>query len=600
MTILQALNGYYDRMAARGEAELPGWSREKFGFCIVLAADGSVVDVQDLRDLSGKKPTVKLYQVPAGVKRTVGIASNFLWDKSAYVLGRTAGEGKRTAQEHEAFKGLHAERLASETDEGLVALRRFLAAWTPDQFAAPLFRDDMLDANIMFRLDGDRNYLHERPAAQALINVKAAAGDPAAGIHCLITGERGPAQRLHPTIKGVEGAQSSGAALVSFNLDAFTSLGKEQGDNAPTSEAAAFRYGAALNRMLDRGSSNRVPRPIGDASVVFWADTSNARAADAADDLFAQMFKLDEITDAAEARKIAEKLKSVAEGRPVPDLAPDVVEGTRFHILGLSPNAARLSVRFWETDSFGNFARRLQQHYDDMQIDPPPKDWGVAPSVNRLLVRTTALGGEYKNIPRLLAGEVMRAVLTGGRYPQTLLSTVIMRLRAGLPKSGDGGPIPIGWHAAVIRGVLQRNHRLNPAMKGVPMSLDVNETNAAYCLGRLFAALEYVQERAIEGAKATIRSRFLASASAAPAGIFPTLLRLSQHHIVKLNNQISSGAASFHDRQISEILDNFPSSFPKSLTLEDQGRFYIGYYHQRASRFRKKDGEASSAASEEN
>jgi CRISPR-associated protein Csd1 len=137
-------------------------------------------------------------------------------------------------------------------------------------------------------------------------------------------------------------------------------------------------------------------------------------------------------------------------------------------------------------------------------------------------------------------------------------------------------------------------------MKGVPMSLDVNETNAAYCLGRLFAALEYVQERAIEGAKATIRSRFLASASAAPAGIFPTLLRLSQHHIVKLNNQISSGAASFHDRQISEILDNFPSSFPKSLTLEDQGRFYIGYYHQRASRFRKKDGEASSAASEEN
>lgn len=591
MTILQSLVRYYDRLP---DVAKPGWSYEKFGWCIVLDAGGKPVDVENLHDtLSGKKPKVTLHAVPAALKRTVAIAPNFLWDKTAYVLGRTAGTSKRTAEEHAAFVAMHRERLAGSDDPGLLALRRFLDTWQPDQFEAlPHGGPDMLDANVMFRLEGERGYIHERPAARALFEAKEPAGAQP-GQFCLITGEQGPVARLHPTIKGVDGAQSSGAALVSFNLDAFTSLGKEQGENAPTSEAAAFRYGAALNQLLTRGGPNRLRRPIGDATVVFWADARDAKAAEAADKLFGGWME-NEVTDEKEAEKVRAEMEQVATGRPVADLRADIDPATRFHVLGLSPNAARLSVRFWLTDSFDHFARALAQHYQDLRVDPLPRDWGAAPSVNRLLAKSTAAQGDVKNVPPLLAGEVMRAVLIGTRYPQSLLATAVMRLRAGDPKTKDGKPASIGWHAAVIRAVLQRDARLSGRKDGVPMSLDEANTDEAYRLGRLFAALEYLQEKAIEGIKASIRTRFLASASAAPASVFPTLLRLSQHHIVKLSSMTGTGAATFHDKQIQQILEDMPPAFPRSLKLADQGRFYIGYYHQRAERFRKRDGAPSS------
>ena len=201
---------------------------------------------------------------------------------------------------------------------------------------------------------------------------------------------------------------------------------------------------------------------------------------------------------------------------------------------------------------------------------------------------------KFENIPPLLAGEVMRAVLTGGRYPQSLLAAVITRLRAG----DDPGR---GWHAAVIRAVLIRDARLSGRKEDVPMSLNKESVDEPYRLGRLFAALEHVQEQAIEGVKATIRSRFLASASAAPASVFPTLLRLSQHHIVKLTSLANGGAATFHDRQIQEILEGIPERFPRSLRLAEQGRFYLGYYHQRAERFRKRgtDGNAQNEGNDD-
>lgn len=598
MSILQALDSYYHRLD--GVAE-PGRSPEKFGFCIVLGRDGSVVDVEDKHDLSGKKPRPHLYMVPAAVKRTVGIAPNMLWDKSAYVLGRTAGEGKRTAQEHAAFVALHLERLAGQTDEGLVALRLFLEQWQPAHFEEnDRFKPEMLDANVMFRLDGEMGYLHDRPAARALTAAKADGGE-GEGVFCLISGDRGPVARLHPTIKGVEGAQSSGAALVSFNLDAFTSLGKEQGDNAPTGQAAAFRYGAALNHLLTRDGPNRIRRPIGDATVVFWADASDARAAEAADAYMAALFSgSDDIKDEQEAAKLRQELETLAKGKALSAIRPEITPGTRFHILGLSPNAARLSVRYWLTDDLDQFAQRVAQHHADLKIDPAPFGWGAAPSVNRLLARTTAMQEKFENIPPLLAGEVMRAILSGGRYPQSLLAAAIIRLRAGGPKAKDGGPGDIGWHAAVIRAVLHRDTRLSDRKDDIPMSLDKENMNEAYRLGRLFAALEYVQEQAIDGIKATIRSRFLASASSAPASVFPTLLRLSQHHIMKLASQAKTGVATFHDKQIQEIIDGVPGQFPRSFKLADQGRFYIGYYHQRAERFRKRDGNGSPTNEENN
>ncbi|WBV41605.1 type I-C CRISPR-associated protein Cas8c/Csd1 [Pseudoroseomonas cervicalis] len=581
MTILQSLDGYYGRIAARGEAEAPGFSREKISFAIVLSPEGGVVDVLDLRVPSGKKLVPRLLEVPAAVKRTAGILPNLLWDKSAYVLGRTAGEGKRTADEHAAFLVLHAKRLAKTGDEGFVALRLFLESWRPERFDAPPFTAEMLDTNLVFRLDGEACFIHQRPAAQALLALQAGGDAPA--VPCLVTGLMSSMARLHPTIKGVEGAQSSGAALVSFNREAFTSYGKDQGDNAPTSEAAAFRYGAALNRMLDRDSHNRLRRPLGDATVVFWADASEATGAEAAaraaEDVFALMndppasssegdAQLEQ--DAAAAQKVHGLLAAAAEGRPLREMDPRLDEGVRFHVLGLAPNAARLSVRFWMTDAFGAFARRLAQHYADLTIEPRP--WrSMPPSISRLLVNTTALQQKFENIPPLLAGEVMRAVLAGTPYPRTLLSAAILRLRAGDDPA-------TGWHAAAIRAVLARHNPKEPP----PVSLDREEPNAAYQLGRMFAVAEIAQRMALgKGVNATIRDRYFGAASAMPASVFPLLLRGMQNHLSKLRKD---GKGGFVEKEMDQIAAMLPPALPRALRLEEQGRFVIGYYHQRQAR----------------
>lgn len=418
MTILRALDLYYDRMAGRGEAEPPGFSREKIGFAILISPEGQPVDVLDLRVQSDRKLQPKQVEVPAAVKRTAGISPNLFWDKTSYVLGRTAGEGKRAAEEHAAFKAAQFELIGETEDEGLLALKSFLQQWSPDRFDSAPFVAEMLDTNVVFKLDGDLGYIHQREPAKRLVEARVA-GDGPVGF-CLVTGVHASTRRLHPTIKGVDGAQSSGAALVSFNLDAFGSYGKEQGANAPTSEAAAFRYGAALNRLLDRNAAFRNRIKIGDATVAFWADASGVGepAAAASEAIFA--FLVEPPSDAGEAAKVGDLLEIVRKGRPALSLHPDLAPGTRFHVLGLAPNAARLSVRFWLSDRFEVFAERLAEHYRDIEIEPAP--WKTLPSVQRLLVRTTALLQKFENIPPLLAGETTRAVLDGGRLTLYLLA----------------------------------------------------------------------------------------------------------------------------------------------------------------------------------
>ena len=414
---------------------------------------------------------------------------------------------------------------------------------------------------------------------------------------CLVSGRQAPVQRLHPTIKGVDGAQTAGAALVSFNLDAFTSYGKEQGDNAPTSEPAAFRYGTALNALLDRSASrNRLRRGIGDATIVFWADASRAEeevAAKAAEDCFAGM--VEPPNDEGEAARLRDSLARLARGEPAAALDPGLNENTAFHVLGLAPNAARLSVRYWLTDSFGSFARRLAEHHSDLAIEPSP--WRNPPGINWLLMKTTALQEKAENVPPLLAGEVMRAVLGGERYPRSLLAAVMIRLRAGDDPAS-------GWHAAVIKAVLARDHRLKladgterekPAIakEKPPVSLDRDNENQAYQLGRLFAAFETAQRMALGPVNATIRDRYFGAASATPASVFPLLMRGVQPHLGKLRKE---GKGRWLEREIEDINDKLKPSLPRSLRLEAQGRFVLGYYHQRKGQFVSREAQVEAAA----
>ena len=413
--ILQALNHYYERLIERQEPGLSpmGYSPEKISYSILLNLDGTVAQVQDIRDTSGKKPLPRSLNVPQPEKRTVGIKPNVLWDKTSYVLGCSA-TSKRADKEHEAFTILHLEALTQETDDGMVALRNFLLRWKSENFEPPIFNTEMLDTNMVFRLAGDElRYLHERPAAQVLRSRLATAqADDVLWGTCLVTGDALPLARLHPPIKGVNGAQSSGASLISFNLDAFASYGKAQGENAPISELAAFAYTTVLNHLLRRSDHNRQRLQIGDATVVFWAEAATSAEAAAAESLFSDA--LDPPDDEQEAENVRRALEAAAKGRPLRSVDPLLHEDTRMYVLGLSPNASRLSVRFWEVNTLGKLVANLARHEKDLRIEPNP--WKKAPSAWRLALATApSRDGRAKSddVSPHLAGELMRSILAG-------------------------------------------------------------------------------------------------------------------------------------------------------------------------------------------
>jgi len=581
--ILSALNDYYRRLSEQGKVPAFGYSDEKISYALLISLGGEVRDVLDVRDTSGKKPLPALHTVPQPAKRTADIKSNFLWDKSSYVLGVSAKAKERTAQEHEAFKALHRDWLTGNDDPGLKALLKFFDWWTPERFSSlPSFKEEMRDANFIFRVDdGSRQYLHERPAARILRTQLLDDGGAEKSL-CLVSGKPLTPARLHPAIKGVNGAQSSGASIVSFNLAAFTSYGKEQGDNAPVSEAAAFAYTTVLNHLLRRSEHNRQRLQIGDASVVFWAVADDAKKAEQAEDLFALL--LDPPSDdATEAAKLHSVLNGIAQGRALREIDPGLDDATRFYVLGLAPNASRLSIRFWQADTLVVFVRRIAEHYRDLLIEPIP--WKSEPALWRLLYATApSRDGKAKaeDISPLLAGEVMRAILTGSHYPQSLLANVIMRFRA----DGDIS----GLRVALCKAVLTRNARLNhQPEKENPVSLDTSHLDTAYRLGRLFALLEGVQRAALgKEINATIRDRYYGAASATPSTVFPMLLRNAQNHLAKVRKE-KPGLAHVLDTDISEILGELDSHFPKNLSMESQGRFAIGFYHQLQARFASKD-----------
>lgn len=575
MTALAALARYYDRLAERGEAPPFGYTLEKVGYCLVIGGEGDAREVIRLAEGEGRKLRPRLLAVPQPAKRTSGISANFLWDKASYVLGVTAGDGRRTAQEHAAFKLRQREMLAGTDDPGLRALLAFLDGWVPDRFLPPLFPDEMRDANVVFRLGSERGYLHERPAAR-MAWARRAAGDAEAAL-CLVSGERAPVARLHPAIKGVWGAQSSGASIVSFNLDAFTSYGHEQGANAPVGEPAAFAYTTALNRLLASGSPNRVQ--IGDASTAFWAEAAEGEAAAVAEATFASALGL-EIDEQLQANKVRPILEGLARGVPMAELDPQV-EAARFYVLGLSPNASRLSVRFWFEDSFGTFARHIAAHARDLRLDPPPRQ--ERPSLWQLLIETATLR-KSENIPPQLAGELLRAILSGQRYPATLLATLLMRLRA----DGDVSPLRV----ALLKAIVARNRRLDaiPETEEPPVSLDPDNTEPGYLLGRLFAAYEWAQHAALPGVKATVKDKFYGAASSTPQSVFPMVDRGAAPHLAKLRKE-KPGLAVVIEREIAAIMARMSPGtdpFPRALPTAQQALFALGYYHQRSRIFAKK------------
>ncbi|HXP96516.1 MAG TPA: type I-C CRISPR-associated protein Cas8c/Csd1 [Telmatospirillum sp.] len=588
MSILASLNRAYDRLALRHDVPAFGFSSEKIGFVLSLNLDGSLAGPPiDWRDRSGKKPVPRLVPVPQPVKRTSGIAPNFLWDKTSYVLGVTAGEGKRVKDEHQAFVDFHATTLRGTQDEGLKAFLTFLEQWNPDAFDQldwpEEIKADIKDQNVIFALERERRdvFIHDRPAAKQLWARLSSEGEKTQAV-CLITGEHGPIARLHPSIKGVYGGQSSGGAIVSFNLDAFTSYGHEQGDNAPISEGAAFGYTTALNKFLEKGSENRLP--IGDASVVFWADASDVKVAHDAEAAFLSF--LSDVDEVAESRThIKPILEKIRQGQPLQSIAPHLSQGVRFYVLGLAPNAARLSIRFWLEDDFGALTEHYQRFLSDMRIEPPDRDGNIA---LWKYLRETAVLGKGENVPPNLAGEWMRSILTGANYPLTLLSTVLMRVRADKDVNAR--------RVSILKSILIRNFNLKS--EEAPVAFDPDNRNKGYLLGRLFAVYEHVQTAALgRNVNATIKDKFYGSASAQPRKVFALLEKGSANHLSKIGKQ-KAGYRVVLEKQLGEILNHMSPSddpFPTALSSEEQALFGLGYYHQRAEFFKAKTSDTTSS-----
>lgn len=597
--ILQELARYYERKANDPETALApeGFEKKEIPFVLVIDTNGQLVQIEDTRSGEGKKKRARTYIVPHGAKKSVDVAANLLWGTCEYAIGfDTKGGSKRIAKQHECFKSLLKDLPAQ--DAGVRAVCHFLDGDCLDQLKTSPFWDELriTQSPISFQLNTDTELICQREAVIKAVRSGAARpnskADPTQYGVCLITGEEAQIERIHPPIKGVRGGGTFGSSIVCFNDRAYESYGKEelQGLNAPISKRAAFAYTTALNHLLARDSTQRMQ--VGDSTTVFWASAEHNFEGSFAS-FFNEPHKDDPDANTPAVRAL---YQSVEQGsKNLSDVE------TRFFVLGLvAPDQARLSIRFWLNESVEQLAPRIIEHFKDTSIapfqDPRAKDrQGRKPkeplpqylSLSRLL-RSTALRDEAENIPPNLGGETMRAILSGLPYPQTLLMSAIRRTRAEREVNYP--------RAALIKACINRKTRRdNPALKEeLHVSLDLSNINVGYRLGRLFAALEKVQEEASPGLNATIRDRFYGAASSTPITVFSNLLKLSKHHLAKIENR---GRAVNLEKLIQEIVDAISGDegFTAHLSIADQGRFAIGYYHQKQAFYAKKATEGEQA-----
>ena len=572
--ILQALTRYYDDLLERGEIAPPGWSPAKISYALCLDENGAVTQiVPTLKDTVVGKKTVQRPQemtLPAPVKRTVGIASNFLWDNSAYLLGADQkGKPERSRKCFQAASQLHHEILDGVDSPAARAILAFFDTWKPEQAAEhPALTgqcDDIMGgANLVLRVNG--HYPQDDSAVRTAWQRYCGGDDPdALHMQCLVTGREDEIAATHPSVKGVRNAQSSGAALVSFNSPAFCSYGREQNYNAPVGKQAAFAYTAALNHLL--AGKNNV-QLIGDTTVVCWAEGAEPVYQD-----YAQAFLFGgETPEGLSDNDLRAVLKRLAEGKPCDELGID--PNRPFYILGLAPNAARLSVRFFLRDSFGSLMKNVNDHYERLRI--AGSRYEMLP-LWALLRETVNLNSRDKEPPPAMAGATARAVFSGGLYPASLLEAVMLRIRTERN---------ITWgRASILKAYYLKNPHKDCPKEVLTVSLNEESTNVAYTLGRIFSIYEAAQQAANPGINATIKDKYFNSAAAMPASIFPILNNLYQKHLRKLEN----GQRIYFDKQVSALKNILGESYPARMTLAQQGAFDLGYYHQTQKRYTKKE-----------
>lgn len=597
--ILQALASYYDVLAQQGKVGRPGWGTAKVIGALCLDEQGNLIDILSLKTANAKgKEVATVRKVPEQKTRSSGFESNFLCDGLDRLLGFSVKADESRAKKcFDAAAALHLQLLEGVDSVAAKAVFAFFTNWNPNAEHPILAEhEDLLKeaGNFLFRIDG--MFAQEDPAIQAAWESYRSQGtEDGVVMQCAVTGQKATIARVHTRIKGVYGAQSSGAALVSFNDSAFTSYGQNQSYNAPVSEQAMFAYTTALNYLLSSAEHTRI---LGDTTVVAWSANDEPQCTNVG------WHCLGGDTNATVDDGILQSMfEELSHGRPYAfgDITIDPNEP--FYILGLAPSTARLSVRFFWKNTFGHFMKNVQAHYKRLEIVRPAQDEREYLPVGSLLgslsvnkkddYKPAAPANEkddYKSAPPVLLGGLIRAILNDTPYPAALRSAVMLRIRAERKISRG--------QAALLKAILLKNPAPIEGKEICTVALNQESTYTPYVLGRLFYVLEAIQSDTDTNKKinTTIRDRFFNSAAATPAIIFPRLTQLAQAHLRKLRVAQKVG----YEQQLVALHEKLPEVLPARLSLAEQESFFIGYYHQKTQkRFEKKE-KTDSVKEEEN
>lgn len=574
--ILQALYDYYQRKADDPESMIApeGFEWKEIPFVIMIDRDGNFVSLEDTREGEGKKKKAKQYLLPKSIGRSGSNSwktSFLLWDHYGYVLGHARSESDKDRAMVEKQMSSFIEKLHSlpedvKSDESVLAVIRFYENGEHEKVKETDKWEEcakIVGCNMSFRLDGEDDLVPCKDVVIRYVETQVGNNAGGGGGFCLVTGISAEIARIHSDTP----INKDSKKFVSFQKNSgYDSYGKEQAFNAPISKSAEFAYTTGLNMLLAKGSKNRVQ--VGDATTVFWSEKEDVFEED-----FPAFFGYSKDDPDADVQAVKALYEGIKSGHAQTD------SNTRFYVLGLAPNSARISVRFWHTGTIAEFAGNIRQHFDDLDIIRSPKDSGHF-SMFWLL---SAMGHEGKvdNVPPNLSGQIFQSVITGGLYPATMLQQAIRRIRA----TQDVTRV----QASILKACLNRFSRIyKTKAKEITVALDPTNNNPGYRLGRLFAVLEKIQEEASPGLNATIRDRFYGAASSTPVTVFPQLLKLKNHHLSKLDN---AGRRVNFERMLAAVFEGISNEMPSHLSMEDQARFAIGYYHQRQDFFKKKDSD---------
>ena len=570
--ILKALYDYYNRC---GNLPAPGMEEKEIGFVIVISKEGKFLRFEDCRT---DKTIGRVYLVKEHVSRSSAAVANYLYDNSAYVLGYS---DKDDSEKNQLYFNTFVEKVQSILDRmpdnsDIRTLMNFYAqgreAIHSEVEQDPLWEDIKKNLSkkysvFSFRIEGDLRILAEKK--ELMQTNEGTKNDNSRGL-CMVTGVQGELVDT-TTATMIQGSQAT-AKLVAFQVNSgYDSYGKEKCGNAPISHEAEFAYTTALNTMLRRDSRNKFT--VGNRTFVFWASSNDKAAEQAEESLFDLLGYSEEKKDNPNAK--IEQVRKVFTAIYSGSLSTSLED--RFYILGLAPNSARIAVVYWSETPLRDFAGKILRHFDDMEIIDTRKDRKPYMGIKDILSAVT-LGGKQSEATPNLPESIIKSIFLGTPYPYTLLSACIRRIRA---ESGDGNAARI-TRIAIIKAFLNRQ---NVNDKRMEIMLDKRNTNQGYLCGRLFAVLDRIQEDA--NGISSIRERYMNAASSTPSSVFATILNLSSHHLENLSNE---GKKVFYEKLKQEIIDKISSDgFPAHLDLQDQGRFFVGYYHQRQDFFNKKE-----------